>query len=172
MFEECAQNSISCGRGQCVLVASPLQEVRIYKMWVGLNGFDPRNDLVLSGVRIGTGCMNRVTAISRSTRVRLWAPDAGTRNLKEHVMCIIVLHLENIASQLVSSDLASQLSTFICTVSVPKSINWSSYSYCFVWSLTKFSPFLLSEVGWHPNSSAIDYVDTMAICIAIFHGFI
>jgi len=41
-----------------------------YKMWVGLNGFDPRNDLVLSGVRIGMGCMNLVTAISRST----WVP--------------------------------------------------------------------------------------------------
>jgi len=38
-----------------------------YKMWAGLNGFDPRNDLVLSGVRIGMGCMNLVTAISRST---------------------------------------------------------------------------------------------------------
>ena len=40
-----------------------------YKMWAGPNGFDPRNDLVLSGVRIGMGCMNLVTAISRSTRV-------------------------------------------------------------------------------------------------------
>jgi len=42
-------------------------------------------------------------------------------------------------------------------------------------SLTKFSPFLLSEVGWHPNSSAIfkmAMVDTMASCIAIFHSFI
>ena len=26
-----------------------------YKMWVGLNLFDPRNDLVLGGVRIGMG---------------------------------------------------------------------------------------------------------------------
>ena len=25
-----------------------------YKMWAGLNGFDPRNDLVLGSVRIGT----------------------------------------------------------------------------------------------------------------------
>jgi len=41
-------------------------------MWAGLNGFDPRNDLVL-GVRIGMGCMNLVTAISRFT--------PGTRNL-------------------------------------------------------------------------------------------
>ena len=41
-----------------------------YKMWAGLNGFDPRNDLVLGGVRIGMGCMNLVTAISRS----MWVP--------------------------------------------------------------------------------------------------
>ena len=40
-----------------------------YKMWAGLNGFDPRNDLVLGGVRIGMGCMNLVTAISRYTRI-------------------------------------------------------------------------------------------------------
>jgi len=35
-----------------------------YKMWAGLNGLDPRNDLVLSGIRIGMGCMNLVTVIS------------------------------------------------------------------------------------------------------------
>ena len=35
----------------------------------GLNGFDPRNDLVLGRVRIGMGCMNLVTVISRYTRV-------------------------------------------------------------------------------------------------------
>jgi len=34
-----------------------------YKMWAGLDGFDPRNDLVLGGVRIGMGCMNLVTVI-------------------------------------------------------------------------------------------------------------
>ena len=39
-----------------------------YKMWVGLNGFDPRNDLVLGGVGIGMGCMNVVTVTSRYTR--------------------------------------------------------------------------------------------------------
>ena len=44
--------NVSCGRGQGVLVASPLQEVRI-KIWAGLNGFDSRNELVLGGVRIG-----------------------------------------------------------------------------------------------------------------------
>jgi len=32
-----------------------------YKMWAGLNGFDPRNDLVLNSVKIGMGCMNLVT---------------------------------------------------------------------------------------------------------------
>jgi len=37
-----------------------------YKRWAGLNGFDPSNDLILSGVRIGMGCMNLVSAISRS----------------------------------------------------------------------------------------------------------
>jgi len=40
-----------------------------YKMWVGLNGFDPRNNLVLVGVRIGMGCMNLVTVISRYMQV-------------------------------------------------------------------------------------------------------
>jgi len=40
-----------------------------YKMWAGLNGFDTRNNLVLNGVRIGMGCMNLVTTISRSTHV-------------------------------------------------------------------------------------------------------
>jgi len=39
-------------------------------MWAGLNGFDPRNDLVLGGVRIGIGCMNLVTIISTCT----WVP--------------------------------------------------------------------------------------------------
>ena len=40
-----------------------------YKIWAGVNGFNPRNNLVLGGVRIGMGCMNLVTAISRSTRI-------------------------------------------------------------------------------------------------------
>ena len=38
-------------------------------MWKGQNGFDSRNDLVLGGVRIGIGCMNLVTTISRYTQV-------------------------------------------------------------------------------------------------------
>jgi len=33
-------------------------------MWVGLNGFDAKNDLVLGSVRIGMSCMNLVTVIS------------------------------------------------------------------------------------------------------------
>ena len=45
-------------------MASPLQEV-YYKMWAGLNGFDPKTDLELGGVRIGMDCMNLVTVISR-----------------------------------------------------------------------------------------------------------
>jgi len=40
-----------------------------YKMWVGLNGFNPRNDLVLGSVRIGMDCMNLVTVILRYMRV-------------------------------------------------------------------------------------------------------
>ena len=40
-----------------------------YKMCAFLNGYDPRTDLVLGGVRIGMGCMNLVTVISRYTRV-------------------------------------------------------------------------------------------------------
>jgi len=63
--------NISCGRGQGVLVAlsSASAGSLYYKMWAGLNGFDPRNDLVLGGVGIGMGCMNLVTVISRYTRV-------------------------------------------------------------------------------------------------------
>ena len=49
-------------------MASPLQEV-YYKMWAGLNGFDPKTDLELGGVRIGMDCMNLVTVISGYTRV-------------------------------------------------------------------------------------------------------
>jgi len=37
----------------------------LYKMWAGLNGFDPRTAFVLGGVRIGMGCMNLVAVISR-----------------------------------------------------------------------------------------------------------
>ena len=35
-------------------------------MWAGLNGFDPRSELVFGGVRIGMGCMNLVTVIIES----------------------------------------------------------------------------------------------------------
>ena len=38
-------------------------------MWAGLNGFDPRTDLVLGCVRIGKDCMNIVTVISEYTQV-------------------------------------------------------------------------------------------------------
>ena len=62
--------NLSCGKGQGVFVASPLQEVHItYTMWVGLNGFDHSNYLDLSGIRIGMDCMNLVTAISKYTQV-------------------------------------------------------------------------------------------------------
>ena len=50
-----------------------------YKMWAGLNGFDPRNDLVLGWVGIGRGCMNLVTGISRYT----WGPVTLTSPQKE-----------------------------------------------------------------------------------------
>jgi len=40
-----------------------------HKMWVGLNGFDPRTNLELGSVRIGTDYMNLVAVISRYTRV-------------------------------------------------------------------------------------------------------
>ena len=36
-----------------------------------LNRFHPRNDLVLGGIRIGMGCMNLVTAISRYTWIHV-----------------------------------------------------------------------------------------------------
>jgi len=46
----------------------PQQEV-CYKIWVGLNGFDPRTDFVLGSVRIGMSFMHLVTVISTYTRV-------------------------------------------------------------------------------------------------------
>ena len=44
-----------------------------YKMCVGLNGFNPRNNLALGGVRIGMGCMNLVYCYLKVY--------TGTRNL-------------------------------------------------------------------------------------------
>ena len=40
-----------------------------HNMWAGMNWFNPRNDLVLGGTRIGMGCMNLVTIVSRYTQV-------------------------------------------------------------------------------------------------------
>ena len=40
-----------------------------YKMWAGLNGFDPRNNIVLSNVRMCMDSMNLVTVISRYSQV-------------------------------------------------------------------------------------------------------
>jgi len=34
-----------------------------YKMWAGFKSFDPGNNLVLGGVRVGTGCMNLFTEL-------------------------------------------------------------------------------------------------------------
>ena len=74
--------NISCGRGQGVLVALPSTSAgsSYYKMWAGLNGFDSRNNLVLSSVRIGMGCMNLVTVISRYTRVPVTLIHKGNRS--------------------------------------------------------------------------------------------
>ena len=44
-----------------------------YKMCVGLNGFNHRNNLALGGVRIGMGCMNLVYCYLKVY--------TGTRNL-------------------------------------------------------------------------------------------
>ena len=49
-------------------------------MWAGLNGFDPRTDFGLGGVRIGIGCMNLVTVISRYTRVPVTLKQLVTNN--------------------------------------------------------------------------------------------
>jgi len=38
-------------------------------MWAGLNGFHPRTDFVLGGVRIGMDYMNLATVISEYTQV-------------------------------------------------------------------------------------------------------
>ena len=47
-------------------MALPQQEVHITRC----GQFDPRNDLVLGSIRIGMGCMNLVTVISRC----IWVP--------------------------------------------------------------------------------------------------
>ena len=52
-FEECAQNiafHVGGAKRPCGFASAGRSH---YKMWAGLNGFDPRNDLVLGGVRIG-----------------------------------------------------------------------------------------------------------------------
>ena len=64
-FEECAQNFM-----QWEGLMRPCNS-SYYKMWAGFKRFDPRNNLVLGGVRVGTGCMNLFTAISKYTRVPL-----------------------------------------------------------------------------------------------------
>ena len=69
-FEECAQSLAFIWEGPMRPCGFTSAGRSYYKMWADLNGFNPRNDLVLSGVRIGMGCMNLVTAISRST----WVP--------------------------------------------------------------------------------------------------
>jgi len=63
-FEECAQNLTFMWEGPRHPCGFPSPGSSYYKMWVGL---DPRNDLVLGGVRIVMGCMSVVTVISRYT---------------------------------------------------------------------------------------------------------
>ena len=60
--------NISCGgpRRPCGFATAGSS---YYKTWARLNGFDPRNDLVLGGIRIGINCMNLVTVIWRYTQV-------------------------------------------------------------------------------------------------------
>ena len=65
-FKECAQNLIFHVGGakaslyNCGFAAAGSS---CYKMWAGLNGFDPRTDFVLGGVRIGIDCMNLVILV-------------------------------------------------------------------------------------------------------------
>ena len=71
--------NISCGGGggprrPCGFTSAGSSH---YKMWVGLNGFDPRTDLVLGSERIGMGCMNLVTVISRYARVPVTLKSPG-----------------------------------------------------------------------------------------------
>ena len=44
-----------------------------YKMWAGLDGFDPRNDLALGGVRIGMGCNPK--AVGSQILPSVWQSD-------------------------------------------------------------------------------------------------
>ena len=60
--------NISCGRGQASLLLHLCRKFALQNV-AGLNGFDPRTDFVLGGVRIDMGCMNLVTVISRHTPV-------------------------------------------------------------------------------------------------------
>ena len=73
-FEECTQNltfHVGGAKESLWLRLAPSASAgsSYYKMWAGLNGFDPRKDLVLGRVRIGLGCMNLVTVVSRYTQV-------------------------------------------------------------------------------------------------------
>ena len=55
-----------------------------YKMWAGLNRFDPPNYFALGGAEIGMGCTNVVTVISRYTSGR------GSTQRECVCMCVCV----------------------------------------------------------------------------------
>ena len=65
-FEECQNLTFNVG-GANASMGFASAGSSYYKMWAGLSGFDPRNDLALGVIRIGMGCMNLV--ISRYTWV-------------------------------------------------------------------------------------------------------
>ena len=67
-FEECQNLTFNVG-GANASMGFASAGSSYYKMWAGLKGYDPRNNLALGGVRIGMGCMNLVTVISRYMRV-------------------------------------------------------------------------------------------------------
>ena len=68
-FEGCTQNLLFMWEGPRRPCGFAAAGSSCYKMWAGLNGFDPRTDLVFGGVRNGMGCMNLVTVISEYTQV-------------------------------------------------------------------------------------------------------
>ena len=53
-------------------------------MWAGLNGFDPRKDLVLGGIRIGHGL--------HDSSYHYFKVYAGTRNLKHVKIGKFIIH--------------------------------------------------------------------------------
>ena len=112
-FEECAQNLTFHVGGAKASFGFATAGSSCYKVWVGLNGFDPRTNFVLGGVRIGMHCMNLVTVISAYTRVpvTLTTFTIMINNLTTHITLILKVWIPLSSSTGKNAPLAPKLQT-------------------------------------------------------------